>query len=79
VENSVKRKLDAEGVPVDSESSFKRKVEIANRFNLLSHKEAADARIVWDRGNKAGHYDPEVTKDVIGTIRMTMSVLEACA
>jgi hypothetical protein len=35
------------------------------------------ARIVRDRGDKTVHYDPEATKDILGTIRHCMKVIQS--
>lgn len=46
------------------------------RFNLMSPGKRSDAWMIWTRGNVAVHHDAEATKDVYGTIEMTVGVLK---
>ena len=77
VENCIKQKLATEGIKMDSDTRFRQRVETARSLGFLSIEAAGDARTVWTRGSKAVHDDPTVVKDVLGTIALTMNVVEA--
>jgi len=47
------------------------RIAVAGKENLLSDKEVKVAHSIRERGNTALHKDPGVTKDIIGTIKMT--------
>lgn len=53
------------------------RIEAAVWFRLLSAEAADDLWTIWKRGSKAAHEDPEATQDVLDTIRISMSVLNA--
>jgi hypothetical protein len=63
--------------PADSggNSTMKMKVDAAHRFGWLSKNAADEAMMIWRRGSKAIHDDPEATRDVRATIAATTSVL----
>jgi hypothetical protein len=77
VENSIKQKLSTKGIRIAGDATFRQRVETAQRLDFLSIQAAADARTVWTRGSKAAHTDPTVVKDVLGTIALTMNVVES--
>jgi hypothetical protein len=56
------------------------RIMAAHRRGMISDGTRDTAVRVKDRGDKAVHYDPDATKDVLGTVRDTMKVLAAfCA
>jgi hypothetical protein len=51
------------------------RIDGAHRRRWLSDKGKRAAHTVWTRGNKAVHEDPQITTDVLGTIRLLGTVL----
>jgi hypothetical protein len=80
LENAVTERFDRAGVPVpgtdSGKSAMKVRIDAARMLKWLSSKGSNDAWIIWTRGNKAVHDDPEVVNQSLDTIRLTMGVLE---
>lgn len=80
VENSLTDAFARRGLPIPEDgggnSTMKQKLDSAVRFRFLSQHRRKDAWIIWQRGSKAVHEDPSVTKDIRGTVELTMGVLE---
>jgi hypothetical protein len=80
LENAVRERFDRAGVPLpataEGVSPMRQRLEWAVTVRWLSAEAARDAWTVWQRGNTAVHDDPEATKDVLGTIQMSMRVLQ---
>jgi hypothetical protein len=81
VENAVRDQFREHDVSIPptskGQSEMKAMLAYSEQEGWLSKKEANDAWIVWKRGNKAVHEDPSATKDVLGTIELTVTVLTA--
>jgi hypothetical protein len=80
LENAVRERFDRAGVPLPATSQgvspMRQRLEWAVKAKWLSAAASKDAMVVWQRGNTAVHDDPEATKDVLGTIQMSMRVLQ---
>jgi|GEM_PF-2823033 len=80
LENAVRelivREEGAEKQTFKNKSTMKERLDAAEGARLISPAARRDAGVVWKRGNTAIHNDPDATQDVLGTIRMTMRVLE---
>jgi hypothetical protein len=80
IENGVKDAFARKGIPLPEDESgrspMRTRLDAAQRFLGLSSEKKKDADWIWKRGNKAVHDDPDATTDVIGTIRMTIGVLQ---
>lgn len=80
VENALVEKFDRKGLPLpatpEGRSSMRSRLDAAVQFRLLSVSAADDLWIVWKRGSKAAHEDPEATHDVLETIRISVAVLK---
>jgi hypothetical protein len=83
-ENALIEKFDRKSLPLPAtpqgQSSMRSRLDAAVRFNLLSQRAADDLWVVWKRGSKAAHEDPEATQDVLGTIHLSMAgvIFESC-
>ncbi len=79
LENAVTEAYDRHGEPFPSDrkgrQTMNARLDRACELSWLSAKATGFARDVWTRGNKAVHSDPEATRDTLGTVRMTLSVL----
>jgi hypothetical protein len=75
LEKYARKKLPLPATP-EGKSNMRSRLDAAVRFGLISESRAEDAWLIWKRGNKAAHEDPEATRDVLGTIKTTMSVLQ---
>lgn len=71
VENALTEKFDRKGLPLpatpEGRSSMRSRLDAAVRFRLLSAEAADNLWIVWKRGSKAAHEDPEATQNVLDT------------
>lgn len=80
VESALIERFEKANVPLpansDGPAPMRTRVEAARRFRWLSDKGAANAMMVWQRGSTAVHHDPEVTRDVLGTVRAAVQVLQ---
>jgi hypothetical protein len=80
IENALSEKFTRSNLPFPAtetgQSSMRLRVDAAVRFQLLSRTAADQYWVVWKRGSKAVHEDPEATKDVLGTVQLAMRVLE---
>jgi hypothetical protein len=80
LENALTERFDAAGVPMpgteSGKSPMKVRIDAATLLKWLSPNRGKDAWLIWTRGNKAVHDDPEVVSQSLDTIRMTMGVLE---
>lgn len=79
LENALLERFKRSAVPVPANSAGKSEMAVrlsfARKANWISAQSETDAWAVWQRGSKAVHNDPEVTKDVLGTLRLTMNVV----
>lgn len=79
LENAVADSFERRGIPVPATesgaSSMRTRLKAASLLGWLSDDGHAAAEVVWLRGNKAIHDDPEATTDVRGTIDYTGKVL----
>jgi hypothetical protein len=79
LENAVRETFDRNGVPLPAtergHASMKTRLTAARLFGWISDGGFEAAQMIWLRGNKAIHDDPEATSDVLGTIRDTMGVV----
>jgi hypothetical protein len=57
------------------DASMRQKLETAEELGLITSAARKAASVVWLRGNTAVHKDVEATKDVLGTILLTVTVL----
>jgi hypothetical protein len=76
LENAVNEAFDrrgGSGGAVPHKMSLK--VKHCERMGWLTSHGRSEAMNVWVRGNTAVHNDPEATRDVLGTIVLTMGVL----
>ena len=80
LENAVTERCDRAGVPVpgtdSGKSPMKVRIDAARMLKRVSYTGSSDAWIIWTRGNKAVHDDPEVVNQSLDPIRLTMGVLE---
>lgn len=80
-ENALKDAFNRKRLPLPQDekgrSTMSVRIRAAVRFGLLPEELERDAVAVWKRGSKAAHEDPKVTKDILGTLRMTMSLVSA--
>jgi hypothetical protein len=76
VEKFQRKNLSLPATP-EGRSSMRSRIDAAVRFGLLSKVAADDFWIVWKRGSKAAHEDPEATQDVLDTIQRSMAVLKS--
>jgi hypothetical protein len=78
VEQALKDAFELRDIPppatLSGRSPMKDRLASAALLGLLSADAEKAAREVWIRGNKAIHEDPEVTTDVLGTVRRAMLV-----
>lgn len=81
LENAVRDRFEQSNIPTPAtasgHSSMSSRLVFAQKARWLTPNQARDANTIWLRGNKAIHDDPEATTDILGTIRMTISVLQA--
>lgn len=79
IENAVKDTFSRKKIPLpatrEGQSTMKSRLAAAVRLGMMSQQAADNAQVVWTRGNKAAHDDPEATRDVLGTITLSMHVL----
>jgi hypothetical protein len=79
LENAIKEKFDRKGIPLPAtlagKSEVRTRIEWARKTKWLSDSASEQAWVVWKRGSKAVHDDPEATAEVLDTIRLTMAVL----
>lgn len=79
LENAIRDRFRRAKVPLpatpEGRSSMRVRIDAAHRLGFLSTAGKSSATVVWTRGSKAAHEDVNVTKDILGTVRMTMSVL----
>jgi len=79
LENGIKEKFDQKNIPMPAtaqgKSEMRVRIEAARKFKWLSNPSAELAMVVWRRGSKAVHEDPEATGEVWDTIRSTMQIL----
>lgn len=47
----------------------------AEDHQWITRKQSNDAMSIWERGSKAAHRDPYVTRAVLDTIRTTMELM----
>ena len=73
LENAIQERFDLERRSMPERMAAR--IGPAEEAGWLSPAGARAARDVWFRGNKAGQRDPEVVKDVHGTIEFTMIAL----
>lgn len=71
VENAVSARFEREGHPMPSQ--MRARVSLARTKGWLSRENEKGVMDVWVRGNKAIHADPELVKDVTGTLRLTLT------
>jgi hypothetical protein len=57
-------------------STLEAKIKFASLARWFTPDECADANTVRLRGKIAAHHDPTATKDTLGTIRMTMTLVD---
>jgi hypothetical protein len=80
VENGVRDAFDRRGIPMTAtpqgQSSMRARLDAAVMFGWLSPLAREHAATVWRRGNVAVHHDPNATYDVLGTIELSMVVLD---
>ena len=78
LENALKEAFERTGEQLPEKQ--RDRIDRAYDLKWLSYDGKRAAHDVWTRGNKAIHDDPEVTKDVLGTVGMCVLVLkEVCA
>jgi len=79
LENGIKEKFDQKKIPLPAtaqgRSVMSVNIEAARQFKWLSDPSAKQAMVIWRRGSKAVHEDPEATSEVWDTIRSTMQIL----
>lgn len=78
-ENALKDRYDRKDTPLpatpEGKSSMKTQIDGAKMFGWLSAQGAVDAWVVWKRGSKAAHEDPDATAEVLDTVRRTLGIL----
>lgn len=62
---------------VHEDLTMRQKLRMARSRRWISASDEEDALTVWMRGNKAIHDDPDVVRDVLGTITLTLRVANA--
>jgi hypothetical protein len=79
LENAVRDQFRRKRVPIPATEEGRSEMGVmltwCEKSRWLSRKTATGARDVWERGSKAVHHDPDATKDVLGTIDLTLNVL----
>ena len=60
-------------------ATMSEKIRLARELGWLSRGSAKVANDVWFRGNKAVHEDPELVRDVFGTLASTLTVVTELA
>jgi hypothetical protein len=79
VENALVEKFNRKNIPLPAtsqgQSSMRSRIEAARRFNWLSDRASEHAWLIWKRGSKAAHEDPEATQNVLETIQFSMEIL----
>jgi hypothetical protein len=76
VENALNEAFDRKPGTKAGRSSMAARLDSAVSLRLLTQVRREDAWLVWTRGNKAVHEDPEATRDILATIRLTLGVLK---
>jgi hypothetical protein len=74
LESAIRERFASEFPAVSG--TMREKLALATSRGWLSESTATDAFTVWVRGNKAVHEDPELVRDVFGTVRMVLGVLD---
>jgi hypothetical protein len=81
LEQSVHERFQRSGKPFPKPATGKSEMRAglarAAELRWVTKQQATGAWMIWQRGNKAVHYDPYVTVDVLGTIAETMVILDA--
>jgi hypothetical protein len=76
LENSVRSAVAQRGIATQGVKTRIRKLQ---EEGVLTPAEASGALVVWERGNKAVHDDPETAKGVLETIELTLATVAALA
>jgi hypothetical protein len=72
LENAVNERFQRSGTTAPE--SMRQRLDKAVTSGWMSDKERGDAWTVWIRGNKVIHSDPELVRDVLGTIELTLAI-----
>jgi hypothetical protein len=79
LENAVVEKFARERkplpIPGPGKSEMRARLNRAEEHGWLTRKQRDDAWAIWERGSKAAHRDPHVTKAVLDTIKTTVTLL----
>jgi hypothetical protein len=80
LENAVLERFSRERKPLPSpaqgRSEMRARLHRAEELGWLTRRQRDEAWSVWERGSKAAHRDPNVTKEVLQTIKITVGLLE---
>jgi len=77
VEEKFARTREPLPVPSSGKSTMRAKLNRAKELGWLTRRQTGDAMSIWERGSKTVHKDPQVTKAVLDTIQVTMTLLGA--